>query len=102
MTRRRPFSYPGATGRLVGTLEEIAEDLGVPAEEVVRAVAEARLAEWGANARQQRVWSVAAVRGRALGLPEPPRPRRGDRRFGIRVGRGRSRQEAIGGHDEEV
>jgi hypothetical protein len=93
VTRRaRPFSV---YGRLVGTDAEIAADLGIPLEVVLRAIHAARLQEWGRNGRQEPVWQVKAVR-RALGWPEPERPRRGapQFRFTIPGSRGRrSRQE---------
>jgi len=93
--RARPFSV---YGRLVGTDAEIAADLGIPLEVVLRAIHAARLQEWGRNGRQEPVWQVKAVR-RALGWPEPEWPRRGapQFRFTIPGSRGRrSRQEPAG------
>jgi hypothetical protein len=96
VTRRaRPFSV---YGRLVGTDAEIAADLSIPLEVVLRAIHEARLQEWGRNGRQEPVWQVKAVR-RALGWPEPERPRRGAPQFQFTIpgSRGRrGRQEPAG------
>jgi hypothetical protein len=102
VTRRRPFVLPGFVGRrLVGTEEEVAATLRVTAEEVARAIAEARLERWGLNGAGRPVWRVADA-ARALGFPEPPRPRRGAPQFRITIpgtrGR-RSRQKPPSGQE---
>jgi len=63
VTRRaRPFSV---YGRLVGTDAEIAADLGIPLEVVLRAVHEARLGEWGRNGAGAPVWEGLSIGARA-------------------------------------
>ena len=65
VTRRagpRPFT---SYGRIVGTFEEVASDLGVPIGEVLRVVAEARLGEWGRNSAGVAVWEGLSIGARA-------------------------------------
>jgi hypothetical protein len=89
---RRPFTAIAYFGRRVGTPAEVAADLGVPLEEVTRAIEAADLDPWGRNARGERVWSMTLVR-RALGRPEPPRVRGGSwRGRPIAGSRGRRRR----------
>lgn len=93
MSPRRPFS---PYGRIVGTFEEVAADLGIPIGEVLRAIAESRLQEWGRNGAGAPVYRVRDLE-RALGWPEPERPRRGDRRFTFTIPGSHSRRRSVGG-----
>lgn len=95
--RSRPFAYPVAYGRIVGTIEEVAADLGVPADQVAGAVTATGLEAWGCNARGERVWRAREVRA-LFGVDPPPRHRGAPQfRMTIPGSRGRrSRQEPAG------
>lgn len=71
-TRRRPF-VPPVGRRIVGTPAAIADQLGVPGDQVAAAITAGGLKAWGLDARQREVFRVLDVEQALVG-----RRRRGD------------------------